>query len=97
MVDVGQCTLKVPNGKMLKVTVEFQDESIETVHIRGDFFIHPEECLDDLEMALKGSDYSKSNVSDIVGQFFGGHDIIAFGITPKAVTEAVMKCREAAL
>ncbi|UCE75149.1 MAG: hypothetical protein JSV56_05445 [Methanomassiliicoccales archaeon] len=95
MVKVGNCTYKVPNGKLLKVTVESENDKIEKVLIRGDFFIHPEESLDDLELALSGMEYFRKNVADTVGEFFSRSDLIAFGITPRAVVDAVMMCKEA--
>ena len=91
---IGNCTMKVPNGKLLKVTVEFVDDVIEKVQIKGDFFIHPEESIDELETTLKGVDYTLTNVSKLVSSFFGQSELTAFGITPMAVTEAIMKCRE---
>lgn len=91
---IGNCTMKVPNGKLLKVTVEFEGNVIEKVQIKGDFFIHPEESIDELETTLKGVDYTLSNVSKLVSSFFGQGELTAFGITPMAVTEAIMKCRE---
>lgn len=91
---VGKCTYKVPNGKLLKVTVEYEEEGIEKVRIKGDFFIHPEESLDDLETALKGIEYDRKIITDKVGEFFSKEGVIAFGITPKAVVDALMKCKE---
>lgn len=95
MVKTGKCSLKVPNGKMLKVSVEFEKDRIEKVIIRGDFFIHPEESLDDLEMTLKGSGYNRKDIGNTVAKFFERRGLIAFGITPKAVTDAIMNCKEA--
>jgi lipoate---protein ligase len=51
---IGKAVLKVPGGKLLKVTVEHEGEAIKKVKISGDFFIHPEEVLDRLEERLKG-------------------------------------------
>jgi lipoate-protein ligase A len=94
LVKVGRCTYKVPNGKLLKVTVEHEGDRIEKVHIRGDFFIHPEESLDELETALKGIEYDRKIITDTVGDFFSKKGLIAFGITPKAVVDVLMKCKE---
>ncbi len=94
MVKVGQCTHKVPNGKLLKVTVEFSDDTLKKVQIKGDFFIHPEESLDELEIALADKEYSRSAIGDIVGDFFGRAGVVAFGITPKAVVDAILECKE---
>ena len=94
MVRSGNCTYKVPNGKLIKVTVEYEKEIINNVQIRGDFFIHPEESIDDLELALKGIDYKKKTITEIVSTFFLKNDLVAFGITPQAVVDAIMMCRE---
>jgi hypothetical protein len=94
MASIGNCIMKVPNGKLLKVTVEFEENTIEKVQIKGDFFIHPEESIDELETTLKGVDYTLTNVSRLVSTFFGRTELSAFGITPMAVTEAIMKCKE---
>ena len=69
---------------------------MKKVQIKGDFFIHPEESLDELEMALKDKEYSRAVIGDIVGDFFGRAGVVAFGITPKAVVDAILKCREEA-
>jgi lipoate-protein ligase A len=92
--DFGKCTYKVPNGKLIKVKVEYDSKNIIMVQITGDFFIHPEESIDDLELALKNTEYSRKNVSDIISRFFSSDSLIAFGITPQAVVDALMKCKE---
>jgi hypothetical protein len=94
MVKVGHCLHKVPNGKLLKVTVEYTDDILKKVQIKGDFFIHPEESLDELEVTLTNKEYSRAAISDIVGDFFAKPGIVAFGITPKAVVDAILECRE---
>ncbi len=54
-----QIIYKVPNGKLLKVFVEFEDDNadiktIKDIKITGDFFMHPEEKITILENAMKG-------------------------------------------
>jgi lipoate-protein ligase A len=96
LIKTGRCTFKVPNGKLLKVSLVIEGKRIDKVQIRGDFFIHPEESLDELETALKGMEYNIKDITDIVGKFFAQKDFIAFGITPKAVVDAIIKCKEVA-
>jgi lipoate-protein ligase A len=90
----GNCTYKVPNGKLIKVTVEHDEGRIIKVQIRGDFFIHPEESIDDLELALRGVEFNRKRATEVVSKFFIGDEIVAFGITPQALVDAMMKCRE---
>lgn len=94
MTKVGRCVYKVPNGKLIKIMCEYENEKIIKVQITGDFFIHPEESIDDLELALKDKEYSRKTVSDIVSEFFSSDELVAFGITPKAVVDAIMMCKE---
>ncbi len=47
-------THKIPNGKLVRVFVEIEKEIISSVKITGDFFIHPEESIFEIEKALAG-------------------------------------------
>jgi lipoate-protein ligase A len=46
---------KVPGGKLVRIKVDCSDGTIRRVKIEGDFFIHPEEGVVDLESSLLGS------------------------------------------
>ena len=46
-------SVKVPDGKLVRVAVTFED-TIEDVAITGDFFLEPPEALSDLEAAIEG-------------------------------------------
>ena len=47
---------KVPGGKLLKISLEPEDNRIKSIRIMGDFFLHPEESITELEDGLKGAD-----------------------------------------
>ncbi len=51
-----QATLKVAGGKLLRVKMEIQNGNgvIRSVGLTGDFFLHPEDVLPDVEKALAG-------------------------------------------
>lgn len=44
---------KVPGGKLLVAETEVNDGVLTTVKVMGDFFMHPEEAINDLENAVK--------------------------------------------
>lgn len=44
---------KVPGGKLLRADVKF-DETVEAVELHGDFFIYPEDAVEDIEAAFVG-------------------------------------------
>ncbi len=45
---------KVPNGKLLKIKLVTEFDKIKSITILGDFFLHPESTIDNLERALEG-------------------------------------------
>ena len=51
---LGKAVMKVPGGKLLKTSVEYEGDRVLSVKFSGDFFIHPEEALENLERRLKG-------------------------------------------
>ncbi len=72
---------KVPGGKLLVVDTEVKDGVLTTVKVMGDFFMHPEEAINDLEEALSGKQVSQ--IDEIVEGFFGGKEITLFGVSEK--------------
>jgi lipoate-protein ligase A len=57
-----QAERKVPGGKLVRVKADIDGDTIRSVRIEGDFFVHPEEGLAALESSLVGK-----MVSDIEG------------------------------
>jgi lipoate---protein ligase len=49
----AQLTRKVPGGKLFRIELAY-DRQIESFKITGDFFLHPEETILQLENALYG-------------------------------------------
>jgi lipoate-protein ligase A len=72
---------KIPGGKLLVAETEVKDGVLITVKVMGDFFMHPEEAINDLEEALRGIQVSK--IDETVGAFFGENEITLFGISEK--------------
>lgn len=48
-----EMTRKVPGGKLFRIELT-ADDRIQSVKITGDFFLHPEETLAELEACLVG-------------------------------------------
>lgn len=48
----AQLTHKTPGGKLVRLQIEYSHFDVEKVKIMGDFFLHPEESIGDLESAL---------------------------------------------
>ena len=85
----GVHTEKVPGGKLLRIKVEFnpEDSIIENVEMHGDFFIHPEEFVEDIEQLLVNLDQkdSEQSISAALQRLVedGGAELV--GITPESI------------
>ena len=83
--------LKVKGGKLIRIRLLTKNKRIEKVEITGDFFLHPEETIDILEMALRGqmldADLGKS-ISNILKE----NGALLLGASP----EDIAKCIEIA-
>ena len=60
---------KVAGGKLIRVQLVKKETMIEKVKITGDFFLHPEELIEDLEKALVGQALNMSNLDEFIGAF----------------------------
>jgi lipoate-protein ligase A len=45
---------KTPGGKLVTVNFEVSDHHLRNVQVSGDFFLYPEEALEDIRAALEG-------------------------------------------
>ncbi len=43
---------KIPGGKLVRLSLDFDTTHITRARIYGDFFIHPEETIHDMELCL---------------------------------------------
>lgn len=49
----GEASRKVPDGKLVRAAVTYEAH-VQSVAIRGDFFLEPPEALEALEAAVEG-------------------------------------------
>lgn len=89
----GRAEHKVPDGKLLRVDVAYE-EQIDAVELHGDFFIYPEEALDAIEDAITGipADADDDRIADAVMDGLPAGTELG-GFTPQnvatVVTEAI--------
>ncbi|MDE1856857.1 MAG: biotin--protein ligase [Candidatus Micrarchaeota archaeon] len=86
----GTARQKVPGGKLLIVKLRYGSR-IEGAQILGDFFLHPEESLKDIEDSLVGISYdaNEEEIARVVGAVMDRERIEAIGITPEAIANSV--------
>ena len=78
---------KIPGGKLLACTIETDGDRIRELKISGDFFMHPEESITELERTILGSktiDYPQR-----IHGYFENHKIILYGVTPEDFVKVI--------
>ena len=81
-------SVKVPDGKLVRVTASFED-TIETVRITGDFFLEPPDAREDLEAAIEGHpvDVSEGELIEAIERV----DAQLIGFAPSDLAEATLE------
>ncbi|MAG22177.1 MAG: hypothetical protein CL943_02635 [Candidatus Diapherotrites archaeon] len=91
----GKSIYKVPDGKLLKVSLETDGDKIKSIMITGDFFMHPETGIELIESKLKGQNIGDEIVG-VIDKAVEANSIEMFGLDSKALLEAIKMAKEAA-
>jgi lipoate-protein ligase A len=78
--SMGKAEYKIPGGKLLYAETEISNGRFTYVKISGDFFMHPEESINLLEDAVKGTNVE--NIDYSIRHFFESNNITLFGVNP---------------
>ena len=83
---------KVPGGKLVKVDFSVSKGALREVVVSGDFFLYPEETLEDIRAALEGlpSSTDEAGIADhIRSRIDPGAELL--GTSPEAIAIAVRR------
>lgn len=86
----SKAVLKVPGGKLVKAELESQGEKVEKVKITGDFFVHPEEALAELEECLAGCPLEERQMTARLEKKVYDCGCQLVGFTAQDVAKAIM-------
>ena len=82
---------KVPNGKLLKVSLERDNNNnIQFVKITGDFFTYPEENIEHLEKYLIGATLSPEALKESIEDFLRRSPTEFFGLDVESLIHTIM-------
>lgn len=81
--------IKPTGGKLLQVKLTIKDNLIKSCSLSGDFFIYPEEALEQLENFLK--EKSITNLEEKIISFLKDHKITILGWAPKDFSKALLE------
>ncbi len=84
--------------KLIKVYLEYEEHDdyeenrkiISSVRITGDFFLYPEDSLDDLEKELRGTRLNKDELKKKVDESLSNSEV--FGFDSESLADAILGC-----
>ena len=85
-----QAIYKVPEGKLIKLFLDSQDNIIKNIKITGDFFIHPEEKITSLENALKGQVLDEKKLTELLEETIQKEKMELFGVDAESIAKTIM-------
>jgi hypothetical protein len=81
-------------GKLLKIQLLYDEKQnrIESIFISGDFFLYPEETLEEIEQNLRGALAKEETIRHKVIQSLAGSE--PFGFDANSLITAILSCVE---
>ena len=87
---LGYAEFKAPKG-VIKVEVELSNDIISDISISGDFFMYPEEAIEQLERVLVGTKANRENLLAAVRAFYSSTRARTPMIEPEHWVEAILR------
>ena len=84
---------KIPDGKMVKVRVDVENDLIHDITILGDFFLHPEATLVEIEEGLVGTRLQEENITKVIQRVLDTHGAVLIGASARDLAKAIMCAR----
>ena len=83
---------KVPGGKLVVVDLDVDQQRISRAQVAGDFFLEPDEALEDINQALTGLPVGSSaeNIASAVRGALSS-DVVMMGFSPEAIGTVVRR------
>jgi len=87
---IGQAEEKVQGGKLLRIKVDYNGK-INSAHITGDFFLHPEDSIDQLEALVVGIPVNEeeSKIAEKIKSYAKGQEVQMIGIDAEAIARVL--------
>jgi hypothetical protein len=81
--------------KLIKISLEYDEwaKTISSIAITGDFFVYPEEKLEELELNLIGTELRRDAIMNKIEKCLVGSE--PFGFDSQSMTDAILGCLDA--
>jgi lipoate-protein ligase A len=87
---MGRAEYKVEGGKLVKAQVIIDGNRIRKVKVTGDFFLHPEELIEELEEALVGSLLNESSLTELIRSIIEKKNATLLGASPEDFAKCIV-------
>lgn len=87
--SMKQILYKVPNGKMLRIFLEKENDKIVDIKITGDFFVYPEEKISLIEANLRGKALNKDELVNDLNKVIESESLELFGVNAESIVTAL--------
>ncbi len=94
MDKIKKLCYKVEGGKLVKVLLSTKAGKIEKVKITGDFFMHPETFIEDLENALPGRSLDEEDLAAFIRHLFEKKQVVLLGASPEDLAKCIVAAAE---
>ncbi len=78
---------KVPGGKLIRLSLDLEDKRIRSIKLTGDFFIHPETAIAQIEATLTG--VNVDDVNKVLRECIQKNSIVLIGFGVEDVAEII--------
>lgn len=85
---------KVPNGKLLKVSLIYdkKNKTIDKISIMGDFFAYPEEAIELIENKLVNTKIDGKILNEKISLLIKKNNIQFIGLDAEGLTTGILMC-----
>jgi lipoate-protein ligase A len=91
----SQSVYKVPQGKLLKISVEYNKKNnvIKNIWITGDFFAYPEETIELMEKKLRNTVIEQEQLLEKIRSVITEYHIQFIGVDAEELTKGILMCK----
>jgi len=87
---LGYAEFKAPKG-VIKVELELEGGTISRISLSGDFFMYPEDALEELERTLAGVRADRESLLEAVRRFYVSTGVLTPMVEPEHWVEAILR------
>jgi len=91
---MGKAEYKVEGGKLVKVQLQKIGKAIGKIKITGDFFLHPEELIEELERRLEGRLLDEEDLAEYIRALLERNEAVMLGASPEDFARCIMMAGE---